>query len=408
MMFDLLYQLGNSINKLLIPFLLAAAFVCLAALAACNNSGTAVSSTTPVGASSTTLTSSSTIAKSVSGATSTTAVKNSITTAVSSTTQPGPVPSLNLEDYDGGFFSIEKPANWDLITAGYGSTLAFYIKDKATPANQIFYFNEVGPLYLAEEQKVVDKNYMDMGGYPVVWYEMPVIDPLTPENFLENFCLIARTDMAKKFMPDFPELTDVEVISTSKGISPISAGQTKTIRALFRQGGEIGEGLFYITVAPVIPLTGMPSGGIGYGFCCTGVTAVKSDFRYYQDSLIKSLNSLNISQAYIDSCLAQQQQQYQGILKAGRTLSETSDIIMDTWENRNRSDDIISEKRSDAILGYDRVYDPETGTVYEVPLGFYDDYNIDREHFRMDNLQQLPDNDWNLWTSPTESADKID
>jgi hypothetical protein len=80
---------------------------------------------------------------------------------------------------------------------------------------------------------------------------------------------------------------------------------------------------------------------------------------------------------------------------------------MSSWEDRKRVDDIISEKRSDAILGNERVYNLDTGTIYEVPLGFYDEYNIHRERYNMDNLQLLPDNDWNLWTAPTESDDKI-
>jgi hypothetical protein len=75
--------------------------------------------------------------------------------------------------------------------------------------------------------------------------------------------------------------------------------------------------------------------------------------------------------------------------------------------SRNRSDDIISEKRSDAMLGNERVYNPDTGTVYEVPLGFYETYNLHRELYNMDNLQALPDADWNLWTAPTESGDAI-
>jgi hypothetical protein len=314
---------------------------------------------------------------------------------------------LKLEDYNGGFFSIKKPVGWDIVTAGSCSTFAFCIRDKENPANQIFYFNEVGPVYLAEEQKTVDKNYMDMGGFPISWYEMPVVNPLTPENFLANFHLIARTDIAKRFMSGFPELGDIEVISMVEETSPIRGGQTKTIRALFRQIGVLGEGLFYITVAPLIPLTGWASGGIGYGFCFAGITSVKSYFKYFQETLTNSLNSLNISQAYIDNCLNQQQQQLQGILKAGKTLSETSDIIMNVWDSRNRSDDIISEKRSDTMLGNERVYNPDTGTVYEVPLGFYDDYNLHRERYNMDNLQLLPDNDWNLWTAPTEPADDI-
>ena len=200
---------------------------------------------------------------------------------------------------------------------------------------------------------------------------MPVVDPLTPEDYLSNFELIADTSIARKFMQGFPELKDIEIISAVEEVSPIKGGQTKIIRALFQQGGELGEGLFYITVAPLIPLTGFAWGGTGFGYVITGITSVKSDFSYYQEILTQSLNSLNISQSYVDNCLQQQQQQVEGILKAGKTLSETSDIIMDVWERRSRSDDIISEKRSDAILGNERVYNPDTGSVYELPLGFY-------------------------------------
>ena len=334
--------------------------------------------------------------------------------SVTSTTRPAAsitsqvLPALKLEDYNGGFFSIKKPVGWEIVTAGACSTFSFCIKDKVNPANRIFYFNEVGPVYLAEEQKTVDKNYMNMGGFPVQWFEMPVVNPLTPENFLANFHLIAQTDIARNFMPGLPELGNIEVISTVEEISPIPGGQTKTVRALFRQDGELGEGLFYITVAPLIPLTGMPSGGIGYGFCFAGITSVKSDFKYYQETLTGSLSSLNLSQAYIDNCLRQQQQQWEGVLRAGKTLSETSDIIMDVWESRNRSDDILSEKRSDVMLGRVRVYDPDTGTVYETPLDFYDRYDVNRKKYNMDNLQLLPENDWNLWTAPAEPVGEID
>ena len=334
-------------------------------------------------------------------------VTASPTSIASPTATSQPAPSLKLEDYNGGFFSIKKPVGWDIVTAGSCSTFAFCIRDKEHPANQIFYFNELGPVYLAEEQKTVDKNYVNMGGSLPPWFEMPVVNPLTPENYLSNFELIADTSNAKKFMQGFPELRDIEIISMVEEKSPIPGGQTKTIRALFRQNGELGEGLFYITVAPLIPLTGLAWGGTGFGYVITGITSVKSDFDYFQETLTQSLRSLNISQAYIDNCLNQQQQQLQGILKAGKTLSETSDIIMDVWESRNRSDDIISEKRSDAILGNERVYNPDTGNVYEVPLGFYDDYNLHREQYNMDNLQLLPDNDWNLWTAPTEPGDDI-
>ena len=322
---------------------------------------------------------------------------------LSPTVLPKPVPTLKLEDYNSGFFSIKKPVGWNLVTAGSCSTFAFCIKDSEHPTNRSFYFNELGPVYLAEEQRTVDKNYVGRGGSLPPWFEMPVVNPLTPENFLSKFELIAETDIARKFMQNFPELKNIEIISVEEKESPLPGGKTKTIRALFRQGGDLGEGLFYVTVAPLIPLTGYAWGGTGFGYVIIGITSVKSDFRYLQETLTQSLRSLNISQSYIDNCL----KQALGILKAGQTLSETSDIIMSSWEDRKKVDDIISEKRSDAMLGNERVYNPETGTVYDVALDFYNDYNLHRERYKMNNLQALPDADWNLWTAPTESGDAI-
>jgi hypothetical protein len=80
---------------------------------------------------------------------------------------------------------------------------------------------------------------------------------------------------------------------------------------------------------------------------------------------------------------------------------------MSSWEERNKVDDIISEKRSDVMLGNDRVYNPDTGEVFEVDNGWYDDYNMNRQNFQMSNLERLPDTDWNLWTAPTHGASGI-
>ncbi|MCX9011395.1 MAG: hypothetical protein OIN66_09770 [Candidatus Methanoperedens sp.] len=317
-----------------------------------------------------------------------------------------PAGAVRLENYDGQFFSINKPAGWEVIPAGSCSTFSFLIRDKNTPGSQIFYFGEVGPVYLTREQKVVDKQYMDMGGYPITWYEMPVVDPLTPENFLKQFHLIAQTNMAKNFMQQIPELKNVEIISSNKAQS-ILQGDTKIVRALFIQNGKTNEGLFYVTVTPLLPSSGYPAGGIGYAFSFIGISAEKDDFKNMQDKLTESIGSFSLSQAYVNNCLQQQAQTTQGILKAGKTLSETSDIIMSSWENRNRVDDILSEKRSDVILGKDRVYNPATAEVFEVPNGFYDDYNINRQKYDMNNLQRLPDNDWNLWTSSVIDGSKI-
>jgi hypothetical protein len=46
---------------------------------------------------------------------------------------------------------------------------------------------------------------------------------------------------------------------------------------------------------------------------------------------------------------------------------------MEAFEERDRSDTIIQEKRSDMIGEYERVYDNETGKIYRAYDGFLDD-----------------------------------
>ena len=58
--------------------------------------------------------------------------------------------------------------------------------------------------------------------------------------------------------------------------------------------------------------------------------------------------------------------------------NEISNGIMDSWNKRNISFDIMSQKQSDATLGYERVYDTENGDIYKAYNGFTDDYDGER------------------------------
>ncbi|MCR4277570.1 MAG: hypothetical protein NUV85_00970, partial [Candidatus Berkelbacteria bacterium] len=336
--------------------------------------------------------------------------KNSAPSSSSSptaTTTSTALPTLKLEDYSGGFFTIKKPVDWTVTVGGSCSTFSFVIHNPSNPAQMIMYFGEVGPVYLSEKQRMLDKSYMDMGGYKIAWYDMPVVSPLTPENFLKTMSTITSTPLVQQFMTNLPQLKDVDVISSTTAISPVS-GTTKLMRAVFIEKGIPANGLFFLTTTVVLPETGMASSGIGYGMTFIGISSGRAEFTYLEKPLNDSLKSLDISQDYVSKCIGAQNAQTQNALKTSKTLSETSDIITQGYDNRNKSDDIISEKRSDVMLGRDRVYDPDTGNVYDVKNGWYDSYNINRQEFKMNNLEQLPQSDWNLWTSPTKDAKEID
>ena len=70
--------------------------------------------------------------------------------------------------------------------------------------------------------------------------------------------------------------------------------------------------------------------------------------------------------------------------------NQTSDIIMSAWESRSAAYDRMSQKQSDATLGYERVYDTDTGEIYKAYNGFTDDYQGNRYQSITDDMYTKP------------------
>ena len=305
---------------------------------------------------------------------------------------------LALVNHQGGFFKIQVPAGWQVYTAGQCAEFALVARDPARPLRQVFYFGSVGPFYLSPQQKQMDYNYVRSGGYAIAWLEMPVVAPLSPAGFLQQFQHIASTNLARRFMPQAPRLQNLQVVSVQNMPSPISGGTCALVRGVFTRQGQVGQGLFVCTVAPFMPFTGGPGGGTGFAFLLTGITAPKAEFAALEPILARSIGSLSLDPGYLGRCRQTSQAAFQGVLRAGQTLRQTSDMIMEGWQRRNRRQDVMAEKRSDAILGFERVYDPDTGETYQVQPGFWDQYRRNRERFQMGNLQVVPNTRHDLWT----------
>lgn len=308
-----------------------------------------------------------------------------------------PTDDLEFEHYSAGFFSLDKPKGWQVTTAGSCGTFAFVIRDPQEPLRRIFYFGTVGPVYLCQEQKDLDAWYVDHGGFPNSWLDAPVVDPFTPENYLAHWPGIADMAAATAFMADFPQLDGLQLVATAPQASLLPGGASANARGVFVQDDRVAEGMFLATVVTFFPYTGVPGGGIGNGNFICGVTAPHGEFAGIVQRLISSLDSFTITQGYVDDCLALSQLQWGAVAEAGRTLSEASDIIWEGWQARSHSQDISAEQWTDSFREVERVYDPSTGEVYEVPNGWYATYDADRAAWDMSGLQPLPADGWELW-----------
>ena len=82
-------------------------------------------------------------------------------------------------------------------------------------------------------------------------------------------------------------------------------------------------------------------------------------------------------------------------------LSEAAEANNQAWHERQRVYDALSQ-RSDATLGYDRLYDTVSGEIYRAELGFYDEYNVHRDEYANPNLERVPDDGYNLYERPID------
>lgn len=311
---------------------------------------------------------------------------------------------IQLVNFDAGPFTIDIPKGWQIETGGQCATLAFVVQDPANPLNQFFFFSNVGPVYLNEQKKQFDIQYVRSGGYRIAWLDMPVVSPLTPENFLLNWNGIARSNIARGFIKRLPRLDGLKIVASGSAQSSLSIPGTpyRWIRGLFRHGQQVAEGLFSLGTVP------QSFSGLGFGIFLSGISAEKRHFSILLEPLNRCLESFYLKEGYIQECRRMQTEQFEAMLRAGKTLSETSDLITKSWQNRSKTSDILSEKWSDAILGKERLYDPTSGEVFEFETGFSDRYLLEKNQYNRPGLIPIPQDNHTLWTrTPLNGAARI-
>ena len=182
--------------------------------------------------------------------------------------------------------------------------------------------------------------------------------------------------------------------------SPIAAYcvDDSIVRALFIQNDLPCEGLFAAGVADAMT-TYMYDVDAGYYvvYYITGISAPADEFYLLQDALAESLSSFQYAESYIQQGVQRIDEGTKLALEIGNMLSQSADAYNQAWHVRQRPVDALSQKRSDARLGYDRLYDTETGEIYRAELGFYDQYDLHRDEYTNPYLQPVPDDGYDLY-----------
>lgn len=292
-----------------------------------------------------------------------------------------------------GYFSMEIPKGWaveiGLPPDGTVDLISYAIKlyDPAN-ADRKMYLNLscAGCLKSEEARDWYNSHYPNtLGNYPVV------SDVSTAGFFsaLGEYYGYSDFEVTENIGPTAlnGDLLNAKAVSTVTG-KPIQGLFTAMVTEM---NNYVLKNMFDYTKGTV---------DVGYVSAYTVIyeTAPEEEFLDWQPVLDHCLASLS----FTDSFLSQRQKQWKSVMGTSSYIynaaNEISDMIMNTWETRNTSYDVISQKQSDATLGYERILDSETGLYYKAETGFGDLYDNDRYITVDDDTAYLtPSSGWIQW-----------
>ncbi len=295
---------------------------------------------------------------------------------------------ITLEEYKNATFSMKKPKNWTVDAAGTGMYYAIRVYDPAETSNQIFLMLKIQPLLKSSAAKSFWQEYSRLSGNSPqykVFADAVVLEQPTTEGFYTSFNDIAdyitsiEPTLSNMNFPTFSNFKKVEEFASSASMKSYAL-DSKVLRGTFTsEKGKEGEGLF---LASIVNFGNQYQNGVDFlyymAYDIMTVTAVKDEFINYKDILLESINSIEFSDSYVKQTIDDGNAQTKQALALNASVQKSFDSYMSAWENRNKSYDIMSQKQSDATLGYERVYDTETNEVYKAYNGFTDDYTGER------------------------------
>ena len=293
--------------------------------------------------------------------------------------------TVKTTNYSNGLFSMNIPEGWKVDVIGDYIHYTIKVYDPQNPMYQIFFNMKTEGYNKSQDAKNFQQKY-----YPdSIFAKNPVIADETTEGFYKIFNELGTVNNTSTFT--FPTLNDFSVVE-KLGAGVIGGD---ILRATFKDNdGKEGEGLFTAYVydpGPYYVNENVVSGkqiDIYYlsVYNTIFITTPKDEFINWESTLNSMVSSLQFTDTFVNQFYSQQDAVMKNFQNVRNICNQISDGIMSSWEKRNASYDIRMQKQSDAILGYERVYDTDNGEIYKAYNGFTDDYSGERYKSISDNM----------------------
>ena len=285
--------------------------------------------------------------------------------------------TIKYTDFDNGLVKMKIPEGWKVDVLGDYIHYTIKAYDPQRPTYQFFFNMKTEGYNKSQEAKAFQQKY-----YPdSLFAKTSVIEGKNTEGFYKIFNDLGTLNNTSLFT--FPILNDFTVVE-NLGTGVLGGD---ILRATFKDAdGKEAEGLFtayvYDVGAYYVPENIISGKQIDIYYLnvydAIFITAPKDEFIDWQEPLSIIASSLEFTDTFLSGFNTQQDVVMQNFQNVRNICNQITDGIMDSWEKRSASYDIMSQKQSDATLGYERVYDTETNEIYKAYNGFTDDYDGER------------------------------
>ena len=300
--------------------------------------------------------------------------------------------AVETEPYECADFSITVPKGWSVTSGGANIYHSIRVYDPDQPLRQMFVLLKADILLHSQAGKEAWENNYRMGNMQAALLaQAAVLENPSTEGFYQifpqytDFAMQAEASYAGYTFPTFDSFTVTDRYPSTSSLKDLALGD-ELLRADFMDGNSAGEGMFAASVVDFGSFTiadGTVSGyqlqtvdgGYYMAYNIVAITAEKDAFVDWESVLSGCLKTLTYSDSFISAVNQASNEAAAQAAQISQNFNQTMDGIMSAWESRSKSQDIMSQKQSDATLGYERVYDTETGDIYKAANGFSDAYN---------------------------------
>lgn len=266
------------------------------------------------------------------------------------TVKKGDWENLEWETYTdpSGYFTLEKPKGWkvqtnDLFKSGKPSGLMVGV---------------INP-----DNNMIGATVLDFVNCETYRLKEKTVESLF-KDYLYNSSAITEWNVVSS------ETTDEQKKMSDQSPQPIL--DAKVLRIEFTQSGFSGEGMYSAFLSQGSQTAYYTAVLVNTAYCARG------EYENWASIFAKIQSSVKYTDTYYARYKSSGGSSTSGSVSSTSGLSgyDAGDDMMSSWNARNKSEDIMNQKRQDATLGYERVYDTQTGDIYRADSGFMEKYDL--------------------------------